>query len=186
MGEKVKYPFRGWRTTVLEVPRYPNAATIIELRSGFLGYVRTTGIVDTAERYQRGNIIGFFHSGTARYVVDPEYTHVEVEASVRSGSSPARWRARFLPSGELKELTGPVSGEQADVVVYRGDPMTATLELHEKNKSCWVNQRGFDGRWTAQLLETAAPFRGSIEIPGPGLLEIESRGPWSLTPRSPS
>lgn len=154
------------------------------------------GLIDTPERLESRPGIGDIGSGSGRYIVagdtryDPDqdkevhvpYTHVQVRSRIygsdSSGSFPGGWKARFLQVEEIPELLSSVSGGEDEVIRYQGPPIDAVLNFGIHYGS--LEFLGSDDVKIDALWSGSAPFRGTVRIPGPGLLQVRGHD-WSVT-----
>ncbi|GAA0953266.1 hypothetical protein [Actinocorallia libanotica] len=178
-------PFRGWRKGRIPVTHAPEGqATIAEMKGRLLGSLDVHGLVDTPERLERGGWVGSgsYIRGRFRFLVPKEYTHLLVENS--SNELPFfRWKAGFLTSEDCRELTGTVTGGCPDVLRHHGPATTALLEVG----SGYAHVRHTrpdaapEDRHHDIINFSKGPFRGRVEIPGPGLILIDTLVRWKLT-----
>ncbi|MFE9219605.1 hypothetical protein ACFYN3_25030 [Streptomyces lavendulae] len=137
-------------------------------------------MIDTPERLEQGSMLAAFSigSGRARVIVPREYTHLRVRPG-RGGRFP-RWKFGFRGSGSLAELGNAAEGKGEDVLRYTGGRTTVRLELKEAGRVT-LRLRSFSGGYGAELITCDGPFRGTVDLPGPGLIEVDSRVPWTIT-----
>lgn len=68
------------------------------------------------------------------------------------------------------------------MLAYPGPETTVTLELLKRKGDASLLLFGMKGSKPKRLKYIATgPFRGPVRLPGPGLLQIDCLGPWSLT-----
>ncbi|MGX2992939.1 hypothetical protein JNUCC64_01370 [Streptomyces sp. JNUCC 64] len=113
-------------------------------------------------------------------VVPGEYTHVTVEKPVGKSVLP-RWRLGFGGSGELPALTATAAGKRPGVLRYTGDGTSLTLEAG--GGQVVVRHYGPGGGGRREIRRASGPFRDTLEVPGPGLIEVDCAVPWSVTVR---
>ncbi len=176
-----EFVYQGWRKKQIPVPRIPGAAPITEVRCTPYGDFFIRGVIDTPTCFERGPILCWPQwARFVRVVVPKQYTHVELQPASRSSSFPTRCRARFADPRECDELLTSASGQNWDVLRYQGPPATAVLEFKGGPGHSNVEHFSFDGTRSTMLANKHSPFRGTIQIPGPGLIQINQEGPWHL------
>jgi hypothetical protein len=154
-----------------------DAATVMELTGGPLSSLYVYGVIDTPDRLEQGRILATLNYGGRRLraVVPKQYTHVRLAKS-RNSLFP-RWRLGFGGSGSLPELRGRASGSHPDVLRHTGE--RAALRLEVGAGYAVVTRRSPSGMQDEELHRAMGPFRGTIELPGPGLYEIDCLVEWS-------
>jgi hypothetical protein len=178
-------PFHGWRKRGIPVTHAPEGqATIAEMKCPLYGSLYAYGLIDTPDRLERGRMLGSGGHTRARFrfLVPREYTHLQVENGFRDGYF-FRWKAGFLTSEDCRELAGTVTGGHPDVLRYHGPVATALLEVGSGYAHLHHTRLdGAPGNRPDQIHDVSGgPFRGRVEIPGPGLILIDTLVPWKLT-----
>lgn len=174
-------PFRGWgKGSVPVLHALEGQSTIAEARLPLLGTAYVYGLVDTPERLERGHILGTgLLWNRFRFLVPKEYTHLRMEADIR-------WKVGFPTSDDCRVPVGTVTGRHPDVLLHRGPAVTALLEVgsgyakvHHTRPDAPEDQH----REIAHV--SRGPFRGRVEIPGPGLILVDTLVRWKLTVNPP-
>lgn len=167
------------RTSVpVEHPDGDDAVAVVELETDGGRSYAVHGLIESPGRTERGALLCTAGAGgLVRAVVPRLYTHVSVErtgGALRGGG----WRLGFLPSARCPELTGAgAAGDGgAEVLRYAGPSALVTFRCAADGARLYHRSPAGGGRQPR-----GAPAGGRLRLPGPGLLEIEAEGPWSLT-----
>lgn len=140
------------------------------------------GLIETDDRHQIGQVVcRQYRTREPVYAIVPKkYTHLRVD-SLDDGVA-LGWEAAFGLSTDLPELLDKASGPGSAVLRYNGPAAEAVLDVPKAGN---VNVRLFTlkGSDPKHLEHSATPYRGPLRIPGPGLVQIDTRSPWTLTLR---
>lgn len=111
------------------------------------------------------------YSGTTLAPED-EYFGLKVEAD-------GAWTVEVQPFDQAPVTSGTVKGRGDSVLIWQGEPETIAVIKHkgESNFAVWFYDE--DGR--DLLVNEIGNYSGEQFI-GPGLLQIEADGTWSVTP----
>jgi len=177
---EIELPYRGWYKGTAPVVHAPgNDSTVMELRCP-LGVLKVYGLIDTPDRQERGEEVacGYLSRPRIRGIVPRQYTHVQV---VPMSGSPgfAWWRLGYRPGSSLPEWQVTMPGGHTDVFRYSGPPAVAHLEV--RRQYAQVKHYPANGAEWTSLAFANAPYRGKIEIPGPGLIVVSGvTSTWTL------
>lgn len=180
--EDIRLPHSGRGKGTVPVSHAPDgAATIVEIKGGLLSSFHVYGLIDTPGRLERGRMLlsptHAFGVHRVRAVVPGEYTHLKVERG-STGSAFPSWKIGFRDSGSLPGLVTGAEGGHPDVLRYTGERTTLTLEV-DKGVAVLTHRSPGGGEGTV-LRRCDGPFRGAVEVPGPGLLEVNCLARWSV------
>ncbi|MCA6091038.1 hypothetical protein LE181_02485 [Streptomyces sp. SCA3-4] len=181
--DKINLPHQGWRRASVPVSHAPDGtATILELQGNVLSSYFVYGLVDTLDRLQQGDMLCTLNNSRQRVraVVPKAYTHVKLRAPSGGGGGLLRWKLGFRPSTTCAELSDAAHGKHPDVLQYRGPAVKARFEVH-KGGYAYLHHRSSDGGKQQLEYVSLGPYRGTVEIPGPGLIEVDCLTAWSLT-----
>ncbi|GAA2065040.1 hypothetical protein GCM10009801_10040 [Streptomyces albiaxialis] len=138
--------------------------------------------MDTPDHLERGEMLCTVNYGghPARAVVPRSYTHLAVDkGSVRGGGPFKRWKIGYRSATTCTELKKTATGKHPDVLQYDGPATEAVLNVVGKGYARLVHH-GRDGGRSEVTDISLGPFRGRIELPGPGLIEVDCLVDWSL------
>ncbi|MFD4828424.1 hypothetical protein ACFWPV_00970 [Streptomyces uncialis] len=169
----------GWGKGSVRVTHAPaGLATVLEFRGGLLSALQVNGLTDTPDRLERGReLINYcWGNGSARALVPKEYTHV---ATGKPGGLSPRWKLGFGTGDSLAELSATASGRFPDALRYTGPPARVRLEVEKAHAT--VAHSSISGEHRSQLHVSSSPFRGTLALPGPGIIEVACLAKWSLT-----
>jgi hypothetical protein len=179
--DEIELPFRGWFKGTVPVMHAPEGdPTVLELACP-LGNLKVFGLIDTPDHQEGGEELGLgmFSRKRIRCVVPRKYTHVQIVPSIRSPGF-ARWQLGYRSASSLPELHGSVTGGHTAVFRYTGRRTTAHLAVAKSY--AYLKHYKFVGDNYTDLTFANAPFRGKVEIPGPGLIVVDSVvSSWTLT-----
>jgi hypothetical protein len=172
-----------WGHDTVQVSHAPDGiATIVEFQGNRISTLFTFGVIDTAERLEQGDLLcrQSRNRHIIRAVVPKKYSHLRVNSPKKEVAG--RWQMGFSTGAACRPLEGLVTGEGSDVLAYTGSETTVTLELLKKKGDTKLLLFGTKGSKPKQLKYIpTGQFRGPIKLPGPGLLQVDTLGPWSLT-----
>lgn len=180
--ERMHLPHSGWGNGTVPVSHGASStATIVEVTGWPLAAFYVYGLIDTPDQLEQGDMLALHHSGgsRSRSVVPRTYTHVKVDKS-SVGSLP-RWRLGFRSSDSLPQLVKHAEGRQSDVLRYTGAATAVRLETGEGHVT--LTHHPFTGGEAKELHDTPGPYRGIVEVPGPGLIQVRCLVRWSLLVR---
>ncbi|MET8787347.1 hypothetical protein [Streptomyces sp. NPDC004589] len=181
--EKIRLPHSGRGNGTVPVSHAPNsAATVVEIKSGILSAFYVHGLIDTPDKLEQGQILVTHNYGghRARAVVPRKYTHLIVKRPSHSSLFP-RWKLGFRASDSLPELVKSAEGGHPNVLRYTGARTTSKLEVPKGYVV--LTHRSLRGEGAKELHRSNGPFRGTVELPGPGLIEVDCLVQWSVTLR---
>ncbi|MEV8320924.1 hypothetical protein AB0Q95_42910 [Streptomyces sp. NPDC059900] len=180
--DDIGLPHSGWGTGTVPVEHGPNGdVTLLESRSGFFSAFQLYGVIDTPDKLEQGGMLLTHSTGghRARAIVPKQYTHIRVEKSLLSALT--RWKIGFRASDALPKLGKRAEGDHPDVLRYTGGRTTLRLEAGEGY--IHLTHRSLTGGQKTELHDASGPLRGTVELPGPGLIEVDCLVPWSVTVR---
>ncbi|MEU1147205.1 hypothetical protein ACFYO9_04920 [Streptomyces sp. NPDC005863] len=181
--EKIRLPHWGLGNGKIPVSHAPSGlATVVEMKSGVLSSLYVYGVIDTPEQLEKGDMLLTHNTGSrhrARALVPREYTHLAVDKS-KVGSFP-RWRLGFRSSDSLSTLKKNAEGRHPDVLQYTGGRGTAKLDVGDGY--VYIKHRSPGGEVETELHRSSGPFRGTFQLPGPGLIVVNCLVRWSVTLR---
>ncbi|WP_405795631.1 hypothetical protein [Streptomyces sp. NBC_01506] len=178
--EEIRLPHSGWGKGTVPVSHAPDhGVTVVEIKGGVLSPCYVYGLIDTPDRLEQGDMLVTTNFGghRARGVVPREYTHLSVKGGMSTNLP--RWRVGFRTADSLSELVESAEGRHPDVVPYNGARTTVRLEVG--NGHADITHRPLNGGGETLLHLGQGPFRGTIELPGPGLIDVDCLVRWSIT-----
>ncbi|MEU5896651.1 MULTISPECIES: hypothetical protein [unclassified Streptomyces] len=90
-------------------------------------------------------------------------------ATSKGVNKPGRWNIALGEPSDAPDLTTETSGNTSRVYAYHGAKTHAEVDF-EGHGSVWLYD--FQGGKEQKLIEHGAKFRGTIVIPGPGLVAV--------------
>ncbi|MEW2391161.1 hypothetical protein AB0933_22700 [Streptomyces venezuelae] len=102
----------------------------------------------------------------AHIVIPPKYERLAIS---KGGRNPGRWNLSFGELTDAPELAAEASGTTSRVFSYRGEKTEATVDF-EGHGAVWFSD--FQWRKKQRLIGHTDKFRGTIVIPGPGLVAV--------------
>ncbi|WP_327356955.1 hypothetical protein [Streptomyces sp. NBC_01304] len=183
--DDISLPHKGWGKGSVRVAHAPvGTATVLEIQGSRLSNYYVYGLVETATSLEQGGMLASvcFSGERLRAVVPREYTHVKISPPSNSAGI-VRWKLGFRPGDGIRELTGedPVRGSHPDVLRWSGGPAELALEVgkgYARVHHCALSgARREEVRYVGE-----GPFRGTLKVPGPGLIEVDCLVAWSLQP----
>ncbi|MFE0176867.1 hypothetical protein ACFWZ2_31640 [Streptomyces sp. NPDC059002] len=181
---KINLPHRGWRRGSVPVSHAPDGeATVVELQGNILSSYFVHGLVDTPDRLRQGDLLCTLNNcgQRVRAIVPKAYTHVKLSAPSGGGGGLLRWELGFRSSTSCAELGDAARGKHPDVLQYRGPAARVRFEVRKEGYA-YLHHRSPDGGNRQQLTYVSlGPYRGTVGIPGPGLIEVDCLTAWSLT-----
>ncbi|MFJ7417357.1 hypothetical protein ACIQXD_01940 [Streptomyces uncialis] len=169
----------GWGKGSVRVTHAPaGVATVLEFRGGLMSTFQVHGLIDTPDQLEHGReLINYcWGTGNARALVPKEYTHV---ATGQPGGLSPRWKFGFGTGDSLAELSATASGRYPDALRYTGPPARVRLEVEKAHAK--VEHSSISGEHRTRLHLSSGPFRGTLALPGPGIIEVACLAKWSLT-----
>ncbi|MFJ6852977.1 hypothetical protein ACIQM3_21030 [Streptomyces sp. NPDC091271] len=179
--EDTQLPHRGRGNGTVPVSHAPkNETTVVEIKGGTLAGFYVYGLINTPDRLEQGRMLVTHNLGghRVRAIVPREYTHLKVK-KMSNGSLFPRWKIGFRAAGSLPELMKIVEGRHPDVLLYTGERTTLKLEVGKGYAG--FSHRPLNGGEATPLEGCNGPFRGTVELPGPGLIEVDCLVRWSAT-----
>ncbi|MFE7134025.1 hypothetical protein ACFVIM_24520 [Streptomyces sp. NPDC057638] len=171
----------GWGNSTIPVRHARKGlVTLVEVKGGPLSTFYVYGVIDTPDRLEQGAILYTHNYGRTpgRAVVPREYTHVRIVKPSSGGSVLPRWRLGFGNSGVLPELR-TASGKRPAVLRHTGPETRIRLETGGGYAN--VHHHSFDGASVEKVRFGSGPFRGPVELPGPGLIAVDCLVDWTVT-----
>ncbi|MGW4554261.1 hypothetical protein ACWEOV_11525 [Streptomyces sp. NPDC004365] len=179
--ENIRLPHTGRGNGTVPVSHAPNStATVVEIKGGALSAFYVYGLIDTPDKLEQGRMIVTHNYGghRTRAVVPRKYTHLIVRRPSHGSLFP-RWKLGFRASDSLPELVKSAEGGHPNVLRYAGARTTLRLEVSKGYVA--LTHRSLKGEGEKELHRSNGPFRGTVELPGSGLVEVDCLVRWSVT-----
>ncbi len=196
MAGRTEFSVSGWRNRVVEMPprdahdeQRPKMPTVMDFRGGWFTSQYHLHALDRGPDHESlgpclATIMGL---GPNRFVLPPRYRSFRIRRFSTRGNSVTHgpWHLRVLRLDELTQLGGEVTGKHWDLLNYSGGAARLGFEWTSGDGG-ELAFRTLTNSGQEQRLTEGQALRGTVTLPGEGLLQIRGHGRWRLTLRPES
>ncbi|GAA3789522.1 hypothetical protein GCM10022206_31850 [Streptomyces chiangmaiensis] len=174
----------GWRGREVEIlrPEGQRGPALLEFKGGLTTSFKVHALYRSTTRKLLGEELLYSYGPRVRRVLLPaQYNRVEirrVKPSRTSGTGFSRWRLRTLNAADLPRLADTLSGKHETLVYFDG---------HTRVSFAWLGDTEYgelhftpEAGGEAEQLTRHDQIRGTVTVPGDGLLAVRRSDKWTL------